>query len=139
MKKLILVGLFLFLKLSLSAQVDEGSVMGIPITPQLTDLTGTPATVVFQKGSFVFVEDQNTFYYYDGSNWVSILNGNNKNVITNELFFEDTNFYYVSVIVNGTNWMVSRFSKTDLNTEAFSMGTGLQPNDLATITSLIYM
>ncbi len=121
------------------AQLDAGSVMGIPSTPQLTDLTGAPVTEVFRKGNFAFVEDQNTFYFYDGTQWVSILDTNSKTIVENELFFEDSNFYYVSVIVNTTNWMVSRFSRTDLNTEAFSMGNGAQPSDLATISGLTFM
>jgi len=118
------------------SQVNPFDTIGVPTTSTLTNITtGTGYT----QGNIMYVEDESNYYFFDGIKWTRILNEDSKTIVENELFFEDTNFYYVSTKINTTNWMVSRFSKTNFNIENFAMGSGTQPSDLPTITSLTYI
>ncbi len=134
MKLTISILFFLFVITSAYAQVLPGEpVGGYPkgTTAQITALTTVESIIAYST-------DEKIFYYYDGTKWVKLFSENSKVIVDNELFFEDTNYYYISVRINSSDWMVSRFSKTDLNDEAFAMGNGTQPNSLATITALTF-
>ncbi|WP_075344597.1 hypothetical protein [Tenacibaculum agarivorans] len=134
MKHNVLFCLFFFTFFSIEGQVLPGEpVGGYPkgTTAEITALTTTESIMAYST-------NEKIFYYYDGSKWVKLFSDNTKVIVDNELFFEDSNYYYVSVRINTTDWMVSRFSKTNLNDETFAMGTGTQPNDLTTITGLTY-
>ena len=121
--------------MSISAQVDPSSVMGIPSATTLTDVTSQTG---FAEGNLVYVADVNKIYIFDGTQWVEMLDSTSRNTITNELYFEDATYYYVSVVVNGADWMVTRYDRTNINTEANAMGTGAQPSDLTTVSGLTY-
>ncbi|CAL2055226.1 hypothetical protein [Tenacibaculum sp. 190524A05c] len=126
--------IIVFISFSVTSQVLPGEpVGGYPkgTTAQITALTTVESIIAYST-------DEKIFYYYDGTNWIKLFSDNTKVVVDNELFFENTNYYYISVRINTTSWMVSRFSKTDLNDETFSMGTGTQPTDLTTITGLTF-
>ncbi|SNR15358.1 hypothetical protein [Tenacibaculum jejuense] len=127
--------IFLFITTySLYSQVLPGEpVVGYPkgTTAQITSITTTESVIAYST-------DEKIFYYYDGTKWVKLFSENSKVIVDNELFFEDANYYYVSVRINSTDWMVSRFSRTNLNDEAFAMGSGTQPADQATVIGLTY-
>ena len=118
----------------MSSQVLPGEpVGGYPkgTTAQITAITTIESVIAYST-------DEKLFYYYDGTKWVKLFSENSKIIVDNELFFEDSNYYYISVRINSTDWMVSRFSRTNLNDETFAMGTGTQPADLATISGLTF-
>lgn len=125
----------MLLCMSISAQVDPSSVMGIPSTTTLTDVTSQTG---FSEGNLVYVTDVNKIYIFDGTQWVEMLDSTARNTITNELYFEDATYYYVSVVVNASDWMVTRYDRSNINTEDNAMGTGAQPSDLATVSGLTY-
>ena len=52
--------------------------------------------------------------------------------------FEDDDYCYVSMIENGTGFLVIRYDKTDINVEMRSTGTGAQPSTLAEVQALTY-
>ncbi|WP_299840325.1 hypothetical protein [uncultured Tenacibaculum sp.] len=134
MKLTISILFFLLVITSASAQVlPSEPVGGYPkgTTAQITALTTVESIIAYST-------DEKIFYYYDGTKWVKLFSENSKVIVDNELFFEDTNYYYISVKINSSDWMVSRFSKTDLNDEAFAMGNGTQPSSLVTITALTF-
>lgn len=78
-----------------------------------------------------------------GTDWI-----NTTNTITNEMIFDgedDTSgtyddYYYISMLINGTDWKVVRYDKTDVNAEAEAMGTGAgnQPITLADCIALTF-
>lgn len=109
------------------------SLMGIPIATNLTDITSLTSV---NTGSVAYVNDQKSIYIYNGTNWIKILN--NAPVITNETLVEDTNYIYVSVKINTNDWMVTRFHRSDINTETSAMGNGTQPTTLVAISALTY-
>lgn len=133
-KKIFFFTLFCFPFLT-QAQIDVNSVMGIPTTDTLSDVTSVSG---FAEGNMVYISDEDTLYVFDGANWVAFLDSNSKDNIDNELIFEDANYYYVSVAVNTTDWMVTRYDRSDINAEASAMGTGAQPSDLASVSGLSY-
>jgi hypothetical protein len=49
-------------------------------------------------------------------------------------------YYYISMLINGTDWKVVRYDKTDVNAEAEAMGTGAgnQPITLADCIALTF-
>ena len=109
--------------------------MGLPTTANLTDVSSLTGV---SQGNIVYIENEDALYIFDGTNWKAILDSESSDDISNELFFEDVNYYYVSVAVNTTDWMVTRYDRTDINTEGNAMGTGAQPADLATLAGLTY-
>ncbi len=132
-RKLIFL-LLIIAPLYITAQVLPSEVVGgYPkgTTAQIIATTTVESVIAYST-------DEKIFYYYDGTTWVKLFSENTQIIVDNELFFEDTNYFYVSVRINATDWMVSRFSRTDLNDEAFAMGTGAQPADLTTITGLTF-
>jgi len=76
------------------------------------------------------------FYYWNGTQWANIATKVRK--VDNELYFEDTNFRYISLRVNTTDWEVIRYSKISINTEAYTSGTGAQPSVLTDIQALTF-
>ncbi|CAL2090589.1 conserved protein of unknown function [Tenacibaculum sp. 190524A02b] len=125
--------IFFFNSLIVLSQFDSGNLMGVPVVPNLTDATGITGA---NNGNMVYVDAEKSMYIYDGANWVKILN--NAPVITNELLFEDNDYIYVSVRINTNDWMVSRYHKSDINTETLAMGTGTQPTTLVAVAALTY-
>ncbi|MFA9289603.1 MAG: hypothetical protein ACEQSF_00040 [Solirubrobacteraceae bacterium] len=61
-----------------------------------------------------------------------------KPAISNELFFDDTNFYYVSMKIEATNYKVVRYNKNDVNDEKNASASGTQTTTLSTVQSLTY-
>jgi len=132
----IIFALILFnLSLTVQAQIDANSVMGLPTAPTLTDVTSLSG---FSQGNIIYIEDEDTLYFFDGVNWLAFLDTSSRDSIDNELFFEDVDYYYVSVIVNSSDWMVTRYDRTDINVENSAMGAGTQPADLTTVSGLTY-
>lgn len=127
--------LFFSFFLNVNAQIDSNSVFGLPSTATLTNLTSLTG---FDKGNLAYVEDVDQIYMFNGTSWIIVTNENTNDKIDNELFFEDTNYYYVSVLINTTDWMVTRYDRSNINTEANAMGTGTQPADLTTVAALPY-
>lgn len=78
-----------------------------------------------------------------GTNWI-----NTMNTVINELIFDGEedisgtydDYYYISMLINGTDWKVVRYDKTDVNAEAEATGTGAgsQPTTLADCTALTF-
>lgn len=116
-------------------QLDRFSLMGLPVAQDVSELTSivTPA-----KGSIAFSDADNSIYVYDETNtrWVKVLD--NSPVITNEVLVEDDDYIYVSVFINSTDWMVTRYHKNDINAETTAMGSGVQPTTLVVIAALTY-
>lgn len=116
------------------AQLDTNSLLVIPVASNLAELTNITTANV---GSIAYVNDTSKeLYVYNGSSWIKVLD--NSPVITNEVLVEDTDYIYVSVLINGTSWMVTRYHRVDINTETSAMGTGTQPTALAAIATLTY-
>jgi hypothetical protein len=134
MKKLLLLLILLLASFASESQVLPGEpVGGFPkgTTAQIQAISTIESLIAYST-------DEKIFYYYDGSKWVKLFSENSKVIVDNELFFEDSNYYYISVRINTTSWMVTRLSRTNLNDETFSMGTGTQPTDLTAITALTF-
>jgi len=81
-----------------------------------------------------------------GTDWI-----NTTNTITNELIFDGEDdpsgtyddYYYISMLINGTDWKVVRYDKTDVNAEAEATitnnpGVTAQPTTLAACIALIF-
>lgn len=135
MKNLYLLIFLLTASFSIEAQIDPNSLMGLPTVPTLGDvntLTGV------NPGNIVYIEDINKIYTFNGTAWVEILDETKKIIAENELLFEDVNYYYVSIIINTSDWMVTRFNKANINDEGNASGTGTQPNTLVACTGLTY-
>ncbi len=135
MKNLTLLVIFFLFWSPIKAQIDAQSLMSLPTVADNTEMLTISGA---NSGAILYNISEEEIFMFNGSNWVKILSDNSKDVVDNELFFEDTNYYYVSVRMNTTDWMVSRYSKTDLNIEDVSMGSGSQPADLTTVTGLTY-
>ncbi len=133
MKKTITILLLIFSCISF-AQLDKNSLLVIPVASNLAELTNITTANV---GSIAYVNDTSKeLYVYNGSSWIKVLD--NSPVITNEVLVEDIDYIYVSVLINGTSWMVTRYHRIDINTETSAMGTGTQPTALAAIAALTY-
>lgn len=133
MKKTITT-LFLIFSCISFAQLDKNSLLVIPVASNLTELTNiTTATT----GSIAYVNDiSKDLYIYNGTDWIKVLD--NSPVITNETIVENTDYIYVSVLIDATDWMVTRYHRADINTETNAMGTGTQPTTLVAIAALTY-
>ncbi|AUC14584.1 hypothetical protein BTO06_05285 [Tenacibaculum sp. SZ-18] len=117
----------------------EGQVLpGEPVAGFPRATTAQIQAISTIESLIVYSTDEKIFYYYDGSKWVKLFSENSKVIVDNELFFEDSNYYYISVRINTTSWMVTRLSRISLNDETYSSGTGTQPTDLTTITALTF-
>ena len=81
-----------------------------------------------------------------GTDWI-----NTTNTITNELIFDGEDdpsgtyddYYYISMLINGTDWKVVRYDKTDVNAEAEATitnnpGVTAQPTTLAACITLTF-
>ena len=123
----------IFMSITAFSQIDSQSLMGLPSVTNLTDITSLTGV---NNGSLAFVINEQSVYVYNGTAWNKL--NSNANTITNEILLEDTNFIYVSVLINGTNWMVTRYHKNSLNTETLAMGAGAQPTTLAAVTALTF-
>lgn len=66
----------LIISMHTSAQIDAGSVMGLP-TGTLAQITSITTA---QEGAIAYAIDTNKVYKYDGSSWVELANGNNQTV-----------------------------------------------------------
>lgn len=114
------------------------------LVPRVNDLTVNGSV----NGQLVYlITTSNSlvqgFYYWNGSNWTNLTQTNKK--VTNELFIDDADdenlYYYVSVLVDISEWEVTRYSKADINAESKAQGmvvTTAQPSDLASVKSLSY-
>jgi hypothetical protein len=107
------------------------------LVPRVNDLT-TDGTV---NGQLVYLTENATnrslgFYFWNGATWASIATSSKS--VTNELCFEDNNYYYVSLLINGTTWEAYQYDKTDVNTEGSAVGVGAQPSTLAELQVLTY-
>ncbi|WP_157811746.1 hypothetical protein [Tenacibaculum sp. SZ-18] len=134
MKKLLFLLIIILASFKMEGQVLPGEpVAGFPraTTAQIQAISTIESLIVYST-------DEKIFYYYDGSKWVKLFSENSKVIVDNELFFEDSNYYYISVRINTTSWMVTRLSRISLNDETYSSGTGTQPTDLTTITALTF-
>ena len=78
----------------------------------------------------------NTLNVWNGTAWSNGAWPSNK--VTNELCFQNDDYYYVSLLINTTNWEVTRYTKADINIEEKATGTGTQPNDITDVTGLTY-
>lgn len=115
------------------SQIDVGNLMGVPIASSLTDITGLSGV---NNGSLVYVDSEKSMYIYNNTSWVKVID--NSPVITNEIMVEDDDYLYVSVLIDGTDWQVTRFHKNDINTETTASGNGTQPTTLTAIAALTY-
>jgi hypothetical protein len=78
----------------------------------------------------------NTLNVWNGTAWSNGAWPSNK--VTNELCFQDDDYYYVSLLINTTDWEVTRYTKADINIEEKATGTGTQPNNIVNVTGLTY-
>ena len=131
--KIVVLIVFLFFSLNVASQLDADSLMGIPTATDLNELITITSP---RKGSIAYVDSEKSLYIYNDANWVRILD--NSPVITNEILLEDDDYIYISVFIDATSWMVTRYHKNDINTETSAMGTGAQPISLLAITALTY-
>lgn len=100
--------------------------------------TNTTAPTVNNIGDVWFDTNRtpNTLNVWNGTAWS---NGAwPSNIITNELCFQDDDYYYVSLLINTTDWEVTRYTKADINIEQKATGTGTQPDDITDVSGLTY-
>ncbi|MFC5046555.1 hypothetical protein ACFSTE_02975 [Aquimarina hainanensis] len=138
------------------AQIDAGSLLGLP-TASLTEMNAITAP---NEGSLLYNTTTQTIFFRNATVWrtltpiedittsdpfLSISNTNNVYTITtsfknmtDELIFEDEDYCYVSMVEDGSNYLVIRYDKTDVNVEESATGTGAQPSTLAQVQGLTY-
>lgn len=115
------------------SQIDEGNLMGMPRATTISELNNIQSP---DTGSIAYVDDEKSIYLFDSQKWIRLLS--NSPLITNELIFDNEDFIYVSVVVNDTNWLVTRYHKDDINTETIALGSGSQPASLPEVAGLSY-
>ncbi len=138
------------------SQIDANSLFGLP----KASTTEMNSISLPNEGSILYNTTIKGLYFRDDSTWqmltpikdittidpfLTINNSNSVFEITttfkdvnSELMFEDDDYCYVSMIESGTEYLVIRYDKTDVNVEARSTGTGSQPNTLAAVQALTY-
>ena len=62
----------------------------------------------------------------------------NEKTVTNELYFEDATYIYISMLINLTEYKVQRYSKANVNIEDSAEGSGTQPSNLTTVQGLTF-
>lgn len=85
--------------------------------------------------------DSQTDAYYIGttSGALNFLSNFKLKQVSNELTFEDANYYYVSMQIGVGDYKVVRYDKLDVNIEEVSVGTGVQPASLVAVQGLVYL
>ena len=134
--KLLLYAFLFFLGLSLNAQVDPQLFLGLNEV-STADRTSIPSSDL-NAGMVVMDNTDKKVYFFDGTKWVAILDNASKTIVENELFFQDTNFCYISMQINTTDYRVVRYNKTDVNIEAVAFASGAQPTTLTACQALTY-
>ena len=91
-----------------------------------------------ESGSLAFNTSDSKLYVFNGTVWLSVALPSKK--VTNELCFQDDDFYYVSIAIDGTDWEVIQYNKTDVNIELKATGSGTpQPTTLSEVDALTYI
>lgn len=88
----------------------------------------------------LYYDMDNDLYYLgvtDGS--LTILSDFQPTKISNDLYFEDDDYMFVSMKVGNDDYKVVRYTKTDINEEKEAIGTGVQPSDLVSVQALTYL
>ena len=123
--------------LSAFSQVEPGLLFSIK-TATSAEITNIPLDQM-EEGTLVYDSDQKSLLVFNDTEWVTIPNASEKTTISNELFFEDTNYYYISMSKNSSSWIVTRYSRANPNLEARATGTNAQPSTLADCVPLTYL
>ena len=120
--------------------VDNKGTINTVINNQVTVSTIAPTLNNISDIWFDSNQTPNTLNVWDGARWRNGTWPSKK--VTNELYFEDNDYDYVSLLINATDWEVIRYTKADINTENKASGTiasrGSQPTTLAAVQSLTY-
>ncbi|SEB54608.1 hypothetical protein SAMN04489761_1320 [Tenacibaculum sp. MAR_2009_124] len=138
------------------SQIDANSLFGLP----KASTTEMNSISLPNEGSILYNTTIKGLYFRDDSSWqmlapvknitsvdpfLTITNTESVFQITTtfkdvtaELIFEDDDYCYVSLVENGSDFLVIRYDKTDINVEARSTGTGTQPNTLSQVQALTY-
>ncbi len=72
MHKIITLSLLMLTQL-ITAQLDEGSVMGLPVAQTIAEMNAITAAA---QGSIVYNNEDDLIYYFDGVNWITFLSQN---------------------------------------------------------------
>ena len=129
------------------ANLEEGDVV---LYDGIAWVVSLDASTQFNAGEYqVYNTTNDQIYYFTGTEWKLI--GDTTNTITNELIFDGEddpsgtydNYYYISMLINGTDWKVVRYDKTDVNAEAEATitnnpGVTTQPTSLAACITLTF-
>lgn len=114
MKKHILIAFFIFTNLIVFAQLDEYSVMGIPIgtTSQINSVTP------LEEGALVYNTDTKKLMIHNGTTWVSV-SGTNWSLTGNSTITSGTNFIGTTdaqdLVFKTNNTEALRINKTSQN------------------------
>lgn len=122
--------------IGISAQVSPQEFLGLRAI-STTDRKAIN-TANLAQGMLVIDSDLDQLFYFDGTQWVGVQKAASADMITNELFFEDDDYCYISLLVGTSSYSVARYNKSDINDEAIATGTGAQPTTLAAVQALTY-
>lgn len=86
----------------------------------------------------LYLDENGVIYIGLQTGSLSLLSDFKPKDISNELLFEDNNYFYISMLVANTDYLVVRMDKSDVNIEGRASGAGAQPMDLASVQSLTY-
>lgn len=120
-----------------TAQMDPALLIGIN-TATTVEIAAIPKTNV-SEGSLIYNSDLKSLLHFNNSEWVIVSDEGNRTKISNELIFDDTTYYYVSMTRNTTKWIVIRYDKSNINAETMASGEGSQPLTLAECIPLTYL
>lgn len=111
---------------------------------ELLSLTATAAntlstTNAAREGFQYYTTDTKVLYIGLNDGTLQVISDFTPQQISNELYFDDVDYYYVSMQVGSSDYLVIRYSKTNLNVEEESAGTGTQPSNLTSVQGLTYL
>jgi len=118
------------------AQIDPNLLLGIK-TATTIEISNI-AIADISEGSLIYDTDLKSLLHFNNSQWVIVSDESNKTNVNNELIFEDTPYYYVSMSLNNSSWVVIRYDRSNINIEERATGNGIQPLTLAECIALVY-
>jgi len=134
--RFILLICLLYLGGTLNAQVDPQLFLNLNKANSV-ERNNIPTDQLTQ-GMVVMDTTDKKIYFFDGEKWVAILDNSSKIIVENELFFQDANYCYISMLINTSSYRVVRYDKLDINAEAVAVAVGNQPVSLSDCQSLTY-
>jgi len=124
--------LLLLSSMSVQAQINPQSLVSIH---SVADNKEMNLVIALSEGSLIYNMQDESVYVWQGDKWVPSTNNTDAE---NEIFLEDSTYFYVSLKVGSGDFKVVRYDRSDHNLEAVSEGTGIQPVDLISVQSLTY-